>query len=254
MIKIIICGAAGRMGREIISAAQESHDFNIIAGVEAPDNPNIGKTIAGIAIIDDLISVVPESDCVIDFTNHQAALENLQKVKDFKKPFVTGTTGFSDSEMQTFVEFSKQFPIFLAPNMSVGVNHLYKLVEDSAKVLSDFDVEIVETHHRAKKDAPSGTARAIARVIKGVRSDVGFIYGREGLVGERKKDEVCVNSVRGGDVVGEHRVLFLGNGEFIELRHYATSRRCFAVGTLEAVRFIIKKTAGLYGMQDLLAV
>ena len=136
--------------------------------------------------------------------------------------------------------------------MSRGVNHLYNLVKLTATRLADYDIEIVETHHRGKKDAPSGTAKAIARIISEIKPNTKFTYGREGTIGERKRGEVCIHAVRGGDVAGEHRVVFLGEGEFIELRHYATSRRCFAFGALAAVRFVIDKPPGLYSVDDIL--
>jgi len=252
MINIVLCGAAGRMGSEIIKAAQTCDGLRVIAGVEAKGTKSIGSTVSGIKIYDDILAVIQNADCVVDFTHHKATLEILQKISQYKKPFVTGTTGLSDSELQEIRKLSKGLPIFIAPNMSLGVNHLYSLVKSSAAALSDYDVEIIETHHRHKKDAPSGTAMAIAKIIKEVVPDLEFVYGREGMIGERKRGEICTHSVRGGDVVGEHRVLFLGNGEFLELRHYATSRRCFAAGALAAVKFIISKAPGLYSMQDLL--
>ncbi len=252
MIKSIVCGAAGRMGREIIDAAQDAVDITIVAGVEEQGNASVGKKISGVLVVDDLSTVIENADCVVDFTNPKATIENLQKLKRYKKPYVTGTTGFSELELEKIKNMSKSYPIFMTPNMSVGVNHLYNLVQFSAKRLFDYDIEVIETHHKRKRDAPSGTAKAIAKIIKENKPDTRIIYGREGMIGERKRGEVCINSVRGGDVVGEHRVLFLGNGEFVELRHYATSRRCFAAGTLEALRFIIDKPPGLYNMQDLL--
>lgn len=252
MIKLVVCGAAGRMGKEILNAVEESSDIQVIAGIEASNHKSIGKVFGSTKIIDNIESVIEDTDCIVDFTNHKAAMEHLEKVKVYKKPFVTGTTGFSKKELTDIETSAKKFPVFLSPNMSVGINYLYNLVKSSAKVLEDYDIEVIETHHRAKKDAPSGTARAIAKVIKQARPDTTFIYGREGFVGGKNKNEVCINSIRGGDVVGEHRVLFLGDGEFIELRHYATSRRCFAAGTLEAVRFIIGKPPGLYAMKDML--
>ncbi len=252
MINIILCGVAGRMGTEVMKAAQGVNDLKIIAGVEAKGNKFVGSSIYGVKIFDDILSVVANGDCVVDFTHHTATIENLQKIKEYKKPYVTGTTGFSDTELQEIKNLSNRFPIFLAPNMSVAVNHLYNLIKSSIATLVDYDIEIVETHHGRKKDAPSGTAKAIAKIIEEGKPDTQFVYGRKGMVGERKGREVCIHSVRGGDVVGEHRVLFFGEGEFIELRHYATSRRCFAAGALEAVKFIINKPRGLYTMQDLL--
>ncbi len=252
MINIVLCGAAGRMGSEIITAARTCGDLCVIAGVEAKGAQSIGSAISGVKIYDDILAVIQNADCVVDFTHHAATLEILQKISQYKKPFVTGTTGLSDSELQHIKKLAKTLAIFLAPNMSVGVNHLYNLVKSSVAALSDYDIEIIETHHRYKKDAPSGTAKAIAKIIRDLMPDLKCVYGREGMIGERKRGEICTHSVRGGDVIGEHRVLFLGNGEFLELRHYATSRQCFAAGALAAVRFIVNKAPGLYSMQDLL--
>jgi 4-hydroxy-tetrahydrodipicolinate reductase len=252
MIKIVICGAGGRMGNEIISAALDSDDISVVAGVELQKHPSVGKHICGVAIVDDIAAGVRNCDCVVDFTQHAAAVETLEKIKDSKKPFVTGTTGFTEREQKTIKALSKCVPVFWAPNMSVGVNHLYRLVDSTLDALSDFDIEVIETHHRAKKDAPSGTAKHIARIIKDKKAQSDMVHGREGHTGERSTDEVCIHAVRGGDVVGEHRVLFLGDGEFLELRHHATSRRCFAAGTLAAVRFIIDRPPGLYTMGHLL--
>jgi len=252
MIKIILCGAAGRMGKEIINAIEEIEDIRIVAGIESKSNKFVGKTIGLVKIYDDILSVIDGADCIVEFTNHLATMENLKKVKDYKKPYIIGSTGFSGHELKEIEAYSKTFPIFLSPNMSIGINHLYNLIRLSARALSDYDIEIIETHHRGKKDAPSGTARAVARIIEETKPKIKIIYGREGIIGERKIEEVCINAVRGGDVVGEHRILFLGDGEFIELRHFATSRRCFVNGTIEAIRFMENKSPGLYGMKDLL--
>ncbi len=252
MIRLVVCGAAGRMGQEILSAADGSDDIRVIAGIEVSGHESVGKVLKDTKIMDNLESVIEDADCVVDFTDHEAAMVNSQKAEVYKKPFVTGTTGFSEKELADIKILAKNLPFFLAPNMSVGVNCLYSLIKSSANVLRNYDIEIIETHHRFKKDAPSGTAKAIAEIIKDARPDTAFIYGRQGLVKGKDKNEVCINSIRGGDIVGEHRVLFLGQGEFIELRHYATSRRCFAAGTLEAVRFIVGKAPGLYTMKDLL--
>jgi 4-hydroxy-tetrahydrodipicolinate reductase len=252
MINIVLCGAAGKMGREIITVARVCDDIKIIAGIEAPGNDFVGKIISDIAIEDDIAKVIQSADCVVDFTNHTATIENLKKVKGYKKPYVIGTTGLSEEEFKKIKDLSKEFPIFWSPNMSMGINHLYTLVKSTTTTLPDYDVEIIETHHKAKKDAPSGTAKAIARIIKEVRPEAKFMYGREGMIGERKRGEVCIHAVRGGDVAGEHRVLFFGEGEFVELRHYATSRRCFASGAVAAVRFVVDKPPGLYSIDDIL--
>lgn len=252
MLKIVLCGTAGRMGREIINASKRDRHIKIIAGVEEKSNAFVGKMIDDIPVFDDVLKVIEKSDVIVEFTNSKATMENLKKVAKYKKPYCIGTTGFTEKEIEQIRIFSKKFPIFLSPNMSLGVNHLFNLVRNTACVLSEYDIEIVETHHRMKKDAPSGTALAIVNEIKKIMPDLKLLYGRQGLVGERNKKEICISAVRGGDVVGEHRVLFLGQGEFLELRHYATNRQCFAMGTIQAVKFLAKQKPGLYSMVDFL--
>ncbi len=252
MIRIILCGAAGRMGREIINAVENQSDLQITAGIEEGRHPLIGKEINGIPIRADLESEIDRADCVIDYTNHEAAIHHLQILKKRPCPLVIGTTGFTDRENKEIEDAAKVIPVFLSPNMSLGVNHLYQIARETARRLPGFDIEIVETHHRAKKDAPSGTARELARLIKEVRPELKIIYGREGNVGSRPDNILAIHALRGGDIVGEHRICFYGAGEFMELRHYATSRQCFAQGTLTAVRFLVNKPAGLYHMNDVL--
>jgi len=252
MIRIIICGIAGRMGQEVLLCALDAKDMNIIGGIEVPGHPYIGKTLKNIPVSDDLVSILPEADCVIEFTDPQSTLSHLKSNATAKKAYVTGTTGFLDENRAEIHRIAQNFPLFFAPNMSIGVNHLYKMVNSSSKILTDYDIEVIETHHRKKKDAPSGTACAIVDAVTAQRPDCRVKYGREGMTGERSSQEIGVHAVRGGDVVGEHRIVFFGNGEFVELRHFATSRRCFAAGTLEAVRFIVQQKNGLYSMQDML--
>lgn len=253
MIRVILCGIAGRMGREISALARESEDIEIVGGIEIAGHSSIGARLEQVPVHDDLSRVLSDADCIVEFTNPRATIDHMRLNKTGKKPFVTGTTGFSEDDVRVVRELAEVFPVFLAPNMSIGVNHLYELVNSSARVLAHYDIEVIETHHRMKKDAPSGTAREIVRRITGQQPGTKIRFGREGIVGERPVDEVCVHAVRGGDVVGEHRVVFLGNGEFVELRHYATSRRCFAAGTLDAVRFIVQQTHGLFSMEHMLA-
>jgi len=254
MIRIILCGCAGRMGREIIAAAEGRDDLKIVCGIEAPGNRSIGASISGIPVSDDLAAALDQGDVMVDFTGRASAIANLDKWIGTGRPCVIGSTGFTVEETAAIQKTSAKIPVFLAPNMSLAVNHLYDLVRETALKLADSEIEIVETHHRGKKDAPSGTAREICRIIQEVRPGTRVIYGREGDVGERKREIICVNSVRGGDVIGEHRVLFFGAGEFIELRHFATSRQCLAQGCLYAVRFMIGKTPGFYGMKELLSI
>lgn len=252
MIRIILCGAAGRMGREIIKAVKNQNDLEIIAGIEDARHPLIGAKIDDILIGADLKGRLEDAECVIDYTNHESSIKNLRQAKTRKCPIVIGTTGFTKKEYAEIESAAKTMPVFLSPNMSLGVNHLYQLARETARQLPGFDIEIVETHHRGKKDAPSGTARELSRQIKEVRPEIQIIYGREGVTGERPANILCLHALRGGDIVGEHRVLYLGNGELIELRHYATSRQCFAQGTLAAVRFLIKQPPGLYNMKNIL--
>ncbi len=254
MIRITICGIAGRMGRELIGAAHEYPDIKIAAGLEISGHALIGKAIEDIPVYDDIRTAVRECDCVIDFTNHRAALSTLQYLLSEIRPFVSGSTGFSEKEFDAINEISRRVPVFVAPNMSLGINALYELVRRASGNLPEFDIEIIETHHRSKKDAPSGTAKEMINIIRANRPDIKIVSERNGTTGGRESGEMGVFAIRGGDVVGEHRVLFLGSGEFIELRHYATSRRCFARGALTAARFMIGRKSGLYTMADLLNV
>jgi 4-hydroxy-tetrahydrodipicolinate reductase len=252
MIGIIVCGAAGRMGQAVIDLARNQGDIEVIAGVEQSKHAMIGKRLHGIEIIDDIAPVLDRANCIVDFTHHESTLRILGAIDAWPVAFVSGTTGFSDEEHAALQRFSEKRPLLWAPNLSPGINHLYRLAEQSAVALPEYDIEIVETHHRQKKDAPSGTAQRIADIVGKVRQPgIAFSHGRKGHIGERDPKTVGIHAVRGGDVVGEHRVLFLGNGEFIELRHYATSRWCFAAGALRAAHWLQGKPAGLYSMDDL---
>jgi 4-hydroxy-tetrahydrodipicolinate reductase len=251
MIRTVLCGAAGRMGQEIIRFAKDLDDIRVIAGVEAAKSNFVNKTISDVRIYDDLLTVIDKADCIVEFTNHQATIEHLKKSRKYKKPYVIGTTGFDEAGIATIRDLGREFPILLSANMSLGINHLYDLVRSTLDRLPGYDIEIIETHHRLKKDAPSGTARMFAQIVREKRRDAEFVHGREGMTGERRDREVGVHAVRGGDVVGEHRVRFFGAGEFIELVHFATSRQCLVYGTVEAIRFIINQPPGVYSMEDL---
>jgi 4-hydroxy-tetrahydrodipicolinate reductase len=252
VIGVIVCGAAGRMGQAVIDLARTQDDIEIIAGVEESKHPSVGKRLGEVEIVSDILSVIDRADCVVDFTHHEVTLHILGVIAKSTVAFVSGTTGLSEEEHTALCRYAEKRPLLWAPNLSLGVNHLYRLVQQSAAALPGYDIEIVETHHRQKKDAPSGTARRIADIVGEVRqSGITFLHGREGHTGQRDPKTVGIHAVRGGDVVGEHRVLFLGNGEFIELRHHATSRWCFAAGALHAARWLQGKPAGLYSMKDL---
>lgn len=248
MIKIVVTGAAGRMGSRIISLAAEDKDLKIVGSVEVPGSKGF----------DSLEVVMPAADVLIDFSHAEATVPNLKVAARLKKAAVIGSTGHSPEQRQSIESLGKKIPFVMASNMSVGVNVLWKVIADAAKLLGDgFDVEIVEAHHRLKKDAPSGTAMTTAEVLaKALNRDLAkdAVYHREGLIGERKPREIGIQSIRGGDVVGDHTVFFLGNGERLEIIHRASSRDTFALGALRAARWIVGKPNGFYSMADVLGL
>lgn len=266
MIKLTVCGAAGRMGSRIIALSKDYEDLKVVGAVEAKGNPKIGTDAGivagignlGVSITDDLEKVISDSDIVIHFTNPEATLEHLEVVKKHKKSIVIGTTGFSNEQVKIIQEAAKEIPIVFSPNMSIGVNLLFKVLADVARVLGDdYDIEIVEAHHRMKKDAPSGTAIKMAKVIAEALErdfDEVAVYARKGIIGERTKKEIGIQTVRAGDIVGEHTVLFGGLGERIEITHKASSRDTFARGALKAAKWLYGKQAGLYDMGDVLGI
>jgi len=266
MIKLTVCGAAGRMGSRIIALLKDYPEIKLVGAVESKDNPRLGNDAGvvagigqlGIKIVDDIEKVIDNTDIAVNFTNPEATIEHLKIVKEYKKSIVIGTTGFDNNQISLIQETSKEIPIVLSPNMSIGVNLLFKILKDVAKVLGDdYDVEIIEVHHRMKKDAPSGTAIKMAKVISealGRNFDEVAVYARKGIIGERTKKEIGIQTVRAGDIVGEHTVIFGGLGERIEIVHKASSRDTFARGALKAVLWLYGKPAGLYDMGDVLGI
>lgn len=267
MIKVVISGAAGKMGASIIKLVVAQSDMKLTGAVESDKFPSLGKDIGevigigrlGVEITGDLSKVIKACDVVIDFSAASAAIKNLEIAIKNKKAVVIGTTGLKDEEKNKIKEYSKQIPVVFTPNMSVGVNLLFKLVKEATKVLKDkdFDIEIMEAHHRFKKDAPSGTALKLASIIadeKKLDLNKVMVTGRNGNTGERAKDAIGVLSVRAGDIVGDHTVVFGSLGERIELTHKAHSRETFARGSIIAARFVAKAKAGLYDMQDVLGI
>lgn len=266
MIRAVVCGAAGRMGGRIVSMVHEADDFALAGAVERSTHSGLGKDAGelagvgkiGVSIAGDLHSVVTESQVIFDFTTPQAAITHLAIAAQVKVPMVLGTTGFSSADLNRIQELSVVVPCVLSPNMSIGVNVLFKVLAEIASTLgSDYDIEIFETHHRFKKDAPSGTALRMAQVIAGALGrdlNKTGIYGRRGLVGERGREEIAIHALRAGDVVGEHTVVFGGMGERIEITHRAHSRDNFARGALRAARWVIGRPPGLYDMQDVLGL
>jgi len=265
-IKAIVAGVAGRMGKTITNLIFQNPEIDLVAAFEHPENPAVGKDVGeivglpktGIIIEDSLEKVIEKGDVIIDFTFHKASLEHARINAKYGKAMVIGTTGFAKEELSEIHELAKKhFPLVQDYNMSMGVNLLVKLVEITAKVLSEgYDVEIIEAHHRMKKDAPSGTALKLANAIAKVlgRTEEDFRFCREGLIGERPSKEIGIQTIRGGDIVGEHTVLFAGIGERIELTHKASSRETFARGAIKAALWVVGKEPGVYNMQDVLGL
>jgi 4-hydroxy-tetrahydrodipicolinate reductase len=254
MIKIIVCGALGKMGRTVVEEIAGDKDLKLVGAIVSAGNAGLGSSLGGVTVTADLPKALGACDVLVDFTNPKAALEHIQQSAAAGKAAVVGTTGFSPEELALAKKVADKIPLIISPNMSAGVNLMFKIAEDVARALPDFDAEIVEIHHNKKKDSPSGTAARLAEAIGRVRSSSRLVHGREGLVGARKPVEIGMHSLRGGDVVGEHTVIFAGEGERFELTHRAHSRRTFARGTLRAIHFIHGKKPGLYTMADVLGL
>ena len=236
-IRVALIGAAGRMGQAIINAAERE-------GIAVVTKIDLGDKIA-----------FADADVAIDFSHADAATSICAVAIKSKTPLVIGTTGHSAKQRDDIVAASKQIPVVLASNFSVGVNALFALTENAAKILGeDFDLEIVEAHHRMKKDAPSGTAKTLVEILQRARQTKILRHGREGIVGERGKSEIGIHSVRGGDVVGDHTVIFAGQSERLELTHRASSRETFVRGAIRAAGWVIGKSPGLYDMRDVLGL
>jgi len=256
-MKIIICGAAGRMGQAIAALMKADKTFEIIGAFEFDGSTAIGSGSPAIRSIKEIEKFLPQADAVVDFTNPEASMKNLETASKFKVPVVLGTTGLSEQQKAKVMEISKNIPVVMSPNMSVGINLLFKLVKETAEKVPDYDIEIVELHHNKKKDAPSGTAAKLAEIAaKAVGRDIAEcgVYGRHGIIGERTKNEIGVMAVRAGDIVGDHTVYFAGAGERIEITHRAHSRDTLASGAVRAAKWIAGKKPGLYDMQDVLGL
>jgi len=264
-VRVVITGAMGRMGSALVRAVDASEDFELYGATEKHDHPDLAKDVGrlllgknlGIHLENDLRNVIVASDVIIDFTWPDASLSHLEAAVDKGKAIVIGSTGFDPEQMDRMTDLAPRTRALIAPNMGAGVNLLFALAGAAARVLgNEYDAEIVEAHHRNKIDAPSGTARELARRIAAEwDADAGEVsdYGRKGQTGEREYGRIGVHSVRGGDVVGEHTVVFAGPGERLELTHRASSRELFVRGALRAAHFLSKCTEnGLYTMEDVL--
>ena len=264
MINIAVTGAAGRMGRTLIEVCARAEGLRLSAAIERPGSATLGRDAGelsgmgklGITLISDLGKA--DFDVLIDFTSPAATLANLEFCRKHKKKIVIGTTGLNDTGKQNIAAAAKDISIVFAPNMSVGVNLCFKLLETATRVLGDdVDVEITEAHHRYKADAPSGTALRMGEVVaQALKRDLKecAVYERHGLTGERARKTIGFSSIRAGDIVGDHTVLFAGNGERVEITHRAESRMTFANGALRAARWLVDRKAGLYDMQDVLGL
>ncbi len=265
-MKVAIVGAAGRMGGRLIQAVVAAPGLELVGATERPDHPQIGTNAGllaavgelGVTLSDNLEAVLEKADVLIDFTFPEVTLKNLEICARSGKKMVTGSTGFTPEQKQQVEKYAQQIAVVMAPNMSVGVNACFKLLKEAATILGDdFDVEIVELHHNKKKDAPSGTAVRMGEVVAtALGRDYNSVanYHREGMCGERSHDEIGMQTVRGGDIVGEHTVYFIGMGERIEISHRAMSRDMFARGAVRACQWLQDKENGLYDMQDVLGL
>jgi len=235
MIKLGVIGVGGRMGRRILELARADKEFDVFLALEKRGHPLVGKEIDAIKISSNADGIFLV-DAVVDFTVPEASMDNLNYVLKYKKPLVLGTTGFSSDQLNKIKEASGKIPIVFSPNMSIGVNLLFELVGEVAKKLgSSYDIEIVEAHHKSKKDAPSGTAKRFGQVLA-----------------DATGKNITVHAVRAGDIIGDHIIIYAGNQERIEIKHQAHSRDVFAIGALRAVKWVAKRPAGLYSMQDVL--
>ena len=264
MLNIAIAGSSGRMGRTLIEVISQAPDMRLSAALDRPGNPFLGKDageLIGAAcgtLISDRLETLDGAHALIDFTRPEGTLAHIAYCRTRKINLIIGATGFTPEQKQIIVDASRDIGIVFAPNMSVGVNIVLKLLEQAAKVLNEgYDIEIIEAHHRHKVDAPSGTALRMGEVVAaatGRNLDECAIYGREGVTGERNPSTIGFSTIRGGDIVGDHSVLFAGIGERIEISHKSSSRATFAMGALRAARFLAGKTSGLFDMQDVLGL
>lgn len=265
VLNIAVAGSTGRMGRTIMQTIAEVDDLRLSAALEQPDSAYLSQdagsligTPNDIIIRSDFAAALPGSDVLIDFTRPAGTLAHLAVCRQLGIKLVIGTTGFSAEEKEMIRAAASDIAIVFAPNMSIGVNILFKLLEVATRALpTGYDVEIIEAHHRHKVDAPSGTALRMGEVIAQTQEkelEKVAIYGREGHTGERAADTIGFSTIRGGDIVGDHTALFAGIGERLEITHKASSRQTFAAGALHAARFLANQSSGLFDMQDVLGL
>lgn len=264
MISVIIDGACGRMGKMITQGVVTQSDMQLVGAIEYSGHPQLGEDIGevagvgtiGVPINDNLSEILDEADVVVEFTAPSASIEHLRNVVDAGKTMVLATTGFTEAELAEVQELAQNIPCVMAPNMSVGVNVMLQAVQLVAKALGDdYDVEVIEAHHNQKVDSPSGTALRIAEVLAESLdrnlAEVGA-YGRHGMVGARPEKEIGIHAIRGGDISGDHTVLYAGAGERIEITHRAHTREAFAKGAIRAARWVVDAPKGLHDIAEVL--
>ena len=266
MIKIIIVGIGGKMGRSIFTTLNNDDDISIVGATELPGHEFIGKDLGecmglennGVKVSDNIHDTAEDAEIIIDFTAPDSTITNAEYASKNNKSIVIGTTGFSPDQRSSLIKYLETIPSVLSPNMSIGVNLLFEISRNVSHILGEeFDVEIVEAHHKNKVDSPSGTALGLAEAVaEGLEVNLkdNAVFERHGDIGKRKNNEIGIQTIRGGDVVGDHTVMFLGNGERIELTHKALSRENFSKGVLRAVKWLPGKSPGVYSMKDVLGL
>ena len=264
MISVIIDGACGRMGKMISQGVVTQNDMRLVGAIEYGGHPQLGEDVGevagvgtiGVPISDDLSEILDEADVVIEFTAPSASIEHLRNVVDAGKTMVLATTGFTEGELEEVHELAKEIAFVMAPNMSVGVNVMLQAIQLVAKALGDdYDVEVIEAHHNQKVDSPSGTALRIAEVLaETLDRNLAEVsaYGRHGMVGARPEKEIGIHAIRGGDISGDHTVLYAGAGERIEITHRAHTREAFAKGAIRAARWVVDAPKGLHDISEVL--
>ena len=256
-MRVAVAGAGGRMGRTLIEAIEAEGGLTLSAALDAPGAPTIGQSAGGVRIAADVEAAVQASEVLIDFTRPDGTLRHLEACVRHKRAIVIGTTGFAAGQLEAIQAAGRKIPIAFSPNFAVGVNVLFELMQTAAKALREgYDIEIIEAHHRHKVDAPSGTALKLGEIAARAsgRSLEDAVHGREGDVGERTTKEIGFHAVRGGDIVGEHTVLFAGTGERIELTVRSQSRMTYAAGAVRAAKWLRGRPAGVYDMKDVLGL
>ncbi len=253
-MKVIVAGCAGRMGSEVCRILAEQTDIELVGGVEVKGHPSVGTRLGSGFVGSDLSDMIGGATTVVDFSNAEAMVGHCRLAALAGRGFITGVTGLSATQRHELEDCGQQIPVVHASNFSVGVSVLCTLVAQAASRLGpDYDVEVIETHHRMKKDAPSGTATRLVDILTAAAGRAKVVHGRQGAVGEKPKYEIGVSSIRTGGVVGEHTVIFGSAGERIELTHKAESRAALATGVVAAIRFLKTRAPGFYSIEDVLA-